>query len=843
MGWERWHALDADRVMSLLSTSAEGLPGMEAASRLRDHGRNVLSRGDEVKWWKVAIEEITEPMILLLLFIGVLYSILGKPEDAATIFLVILALVTVEVRNELKAKKTIQALNTLSQPSVTVVREGREMEVPVEEIVPGDIVILEGGKRVPADARVIESRGLAVDESSLTGEPVPVEKSERPTGEVPLAERSDMVYSGTLAVRGLGRAVVVATGMDTELGRIASLARGEKPPRTILQLAMKDLTRWMVVLAITFSVLVPALAWLLNGQDPKTMVLTALSLAFATIPEELPIIITMVLALGGYRLSRQRAVVKKLQAVESLGAVTVICTDKTGTLTENRLEVKEVLGPRRELLTLASLVNHARCIAGGFAGDPTDVAILEEASREGVDIEGVRALEPVLSERPFDNVLKRMSVTVSGPEGPLEIVKGSPEGVIATCTHYRREGETVALDDGSRGSLLESMEKMAVRGLRVIGVAVGADGSTVFVGLIGLFDPPRPEARAAIGAVIGAGIRPVMVTGDHPLTAKAVAGEVGLPEGRALSGDDVDGMNDDALSEAIGRTSVFARTTPEQKLRIVKAFRARGDRVAVTGDGINDAPALAAADIGIAMGQGGTDVARESADMVLMDNNIDTMALAIREGRKLFANLAKGVRYYLACKVALIAVTLAAVLMRLDVPFTPLQIIMLELFMDLGASAAFVAERAERDIMRLPPRDPKAPFLDRPMVLSVFVSAAGLFAAVFAAFYIAWTSYHDIVLAQTAAFVTWLVAHALLAFNMRSERQPMYRLGPFSNRTMVMWAMAAMAFAVLAVEVPFLHDAVKTTFLPPEMWALIIVLSIAGTFWMELVKVALRRKD
>jgi Ca2+-transporting ATPase len=840
-GREGWHALEAEVVMSSLGTSHNGLSEEEAASRLSGHGHNVLSKGDEVKWWRVALEEITEPMIILLLIIGVLYSILGEPEDAVTIFAVIIALVAVEVRNELKAKKTIRALNVLSQSSATMVRGGRERDVPVEDMVPGDIIILDGGRRVPADARIIESRGLAVDESSLTGEPVPVEKNDRQLENVALAERSNMIYSGTLAVRGQARAVVVATGMSTELGHIATLARKEKPPRTVLQLAMKDLTKWMVVLAVAFSALVPVLAWLINGENPQTMVLTALSLAFATIPEELPIIITMMLALGGYRLSRQQAVVKKLQAVESLGAVTVICTDKTGTLTENRLEVREVVGPRTEVLTLAALANHARVTSEGFAGDPADVAILAEASEAGIDIVGIRARQSVVSERPFDSALKRMSVTVTGPEGRREIVKGSPEGVLSICTHHRRDGITERLDDGSRSEILGGVEEMAARGLRVLGVAEGTGSEMAFVGLIGLLDPPRREARQAIDAVIGAGIRPVMVTGDHPLTAREVAGEVGLPVGRMLTGEEVDGMDDGALGEAIGTVGVFARTTPEQKLRIVKAFRARGDRIAVTGDGINDAPALAAADIGIAMGQGGTDVARESADMVLMDNNFDTIARAVSEGRKLFANLTKGVRYYLACKVALISVTLAAVLMHLDVPFTPLQIILLELFMDLGASAAFVAERAERDIMRLPPRDPRRPFLDRRMVASVFVSATGLFAAVFIAYYVAWSGSGDLVMAQTAAFVTWLFTHVLLAFNMRSERQPMYLLGPLSNRTMALWAASAMVFAVLVTEVPFLHGAIKTTFLPPEMWALIIGLAIAGSFWMELVKVAVRR--
>lgn len=829
--------------MRALGTSSRGLSPDEAASRLRAHGGNVLSAAEEVRWWKVAAEEIAEPMILLLLAIGVLYSILGEPEDAVTIFAVITALVAVEVLNELKAKRAIQALSALSRPTAIVVRGGRESEVPAEEVVPGDIIVLDRGRRVPADARIIDSRGLAVDESSLTGESLPTEKSERAIGDTPLAERTNMVYSGTLVVRGMGRAAVVATGMGTELGRVTALARGEKPPRTILQLAMRDLTRWMVVLALTFSVLVPLLAWLVNGQDPQTMVLTALSLAFATIPEELPIIITMVLAVGGYRLSRQSAVVKRLQAVESLGAVTAICADKTGTLTENRLEVREVLGPRREVLSLATLANHARPSLDGFAGDPTDVAILEAAAGEGIDIDGLRARAVVVSESPFDSALKRMSVTVTGPEGRKEIIKGSPEAVLGASSGHKINGAVVQLNDRTREGLAKRMEEMAARGLRVLGVAEDTSAGMVFVGAIGLLDPPRREAREAIDAVIGAGIRPIMVTGDHSLTAAAVAEQVGLPAGRMLTGEDVDRMDDADLVEAVGSAGIFARTTPEQKLRVVKALRARGDRVAVTGDGINDAPALAAADIGVAMGQGGTDVAREAADMVLADNNFNTIVRAIREGRKLFANLTKGVRYYLACKVALISVALGAVIVQLDVPFTPLQIILMELFMDLGASAAFVAERAERDIMRLPPRDPRAPFLDRRMIGSIFASAVSLFAVVFAVYFVVWSGYGEVAMAQTAAFATWLVAHVMLAFNMRSDRQPMLLLGPLSNRTMVAWGVAAVLFAVVATEVPLLREAIRTTSLPVEIWALIIVLSIVGTFWMEAAKAALRRKD
>jgi Ca2+-transporting ATPase len=830
----------------------------EAKARLTREGKNTLAEEKEVSWWKEALEELTEPMILLLLLIGVLYSVWGHLEDAVTIFAVILTLVIVEVYNELRAEKTILALNKLSEPTTTVRRGGKDREVKAEEIVRGDVIVLAAGRRVPADARLVESYGLAADEAPLTGESAPQEKSvAAPAPDVLLSERSDMVYAGTVVTRGRGTAVVVATGAGTELGKIVGLARREKPPRTVLQMATRDLTKWMVVLAVVFSAAVPLLGWLVNGQDPQQMFLTGLSLAFATIPEELPIIITMVLAIGGYRLSRQNAIVKRLQAVETLGAVTVICADKTGTITSNRMEVVEVYprDRRDRVLRAAVLANDARPTGDGFTGDPVDVAMARAAVGAGIDVGAERTAHPLVTELTFDNVRKRMSVIYRSGTGLKVAAKGSPESILGISTMLRTGGPAAPLTDADMKMLMERTTEMAGRGMRVLAIAEkeGIDpddqgdeveSGLTLLGLIGLADPPRPEAAQAIAACQNAGVRVIMITGDHPLTASTVAKQVGLNGGaKVLTGPDIDAMDDNALRTAVGEVSIFARSTPEHKLRILKALRANGARIAMTGDGINDAPALSSADIGIAMGQGGTDVARESADMVLTDNNFSTIVGAIKEGRVLFANLTKGVRYYLACKVALIVVSLVAVLLRLDIPFTPVQIILMELFMDLGASAAFVAERSEGDLMERPPRDPQKKFMDRKIVTSIFAASAGLIFAVAGAYLLTWYGSHDLVRSQTVALVTWLVGHVLLALNMRTEREPLLRVGPFTNRTMIVWGLAAGVFAVAVTTVTPLFEAVKTTSIPLTDWALVIVMAIIGTFWMEALKLLRSGKD
>lgn len=850
---QSWYALPIDDLYTHFNVQGDvGLNQEAVEYRLAKFGPNRLRAVKQETLLRVFLEEIREPMILLLLVTGLLYSVWGNLADAFTIFFVILVLVSVEVINEYRAKRAIAGLSKLSEPSASVRRDGQDLEVPVEDIVPGDIILLRAGRRVPADARLIKSYSLAANESSLTGESMPVEKDAHLLlpEKTAQAERHNMIFAGTTITRGSGSALVVTTGMQTELGLVAGLAQEIRQPRTPLQQAMRELTRWLVWLALGFSVLIPLLAILLRGEQWRQMLLTGLSLAFAVIPEELPIIITMVLALGAYRLARQQAIIKRLQAVETLGSVTTIATDKTGTLTENHMQVNRFYPEALEhkLLEIGVLCNSTIEQGEKLSGDPLEVALLQKAQEADMRIDTLRQTASLRDEFTFDNTRKRMSV-VYDRDGVLRVVvKGAPEAVLTQCTrHLVNDGEQ-PISEADREAALEISTRMASSGLRVIALAEKsvpagslsqdeAESNLVFVGFIGLIDPPRPEVKAAIAACRTAGIRPIMITGDHPLTARTIAEQVGL-DGNAplLTGPELDALSNEELKKSVSEVSIYARTTPAHKLRIVRALREQGERVAVTGDGINDAPALAAADIGVAMGETGTDVAREAADMVLANDNFTTIVNAVREGRILFANLKKGVRYYLACKVALVSATLLPVLLHVPVPFAPIQIILMELFMDLAASATFVNEPAEADLMRYPPRNPGASFMDRAMVSSIFVAAAGLFMAVTTTYLVTWYTSGDLVKAQTVAFITWLLGHIFLAINMRSEREPLFRLGIFSNRLMIIWGAATLVFVLCVSLVPGVESLLKTVSLTSVEWIFVIGLAFAGTFWIEILK-------
>lgn len=852
-----WHALDAAAVMAALRVdAATGLSEGEAEERLFKFGPNRLREQNVESVWETFLDELREPMIVLLLVTGALYGFWGDLADALTIFAVIVALLSAEVVNERRATLSIAALSKLAEPTASLRRGGRRVDIPAERIVPGDVVLLDPGRRISADVRIVESYGLAADESSLTGESASVAKEavDVMPASTALAERRNMAYAGTAVVRGRGVALVIATGAATALGRAARLAREVERPRTILQTAMGELSGILVWIAIGFSVLVPLLGVVLARQPVRQMLLTGLSLAFSVIPEELPIIITMVLGLGAYRLARQHAIVRRLQAVETLGAVTVIATDKTGTLTENRMELARLYPETMtsKLLESGVLCNDATGIPDQSRGDPLDVAMLHAAANAGIDPEALRRRWRMVDEFTFDNVRKRMSI-VYERDGHWILVKGAPEPLLEYCVDTWRDGQRKSLDEADRRFVVATANDMARAGLRVVAFAektiangrtsqAEAEASLTFIGLAGFADPPRPEVRQAIADCRAAGIRPVMVTGDHPLTAMAIARQVGLNEdGRVVTGIELDAMSDTDLRETVAKASVYARTTPEHKLRIVRALRDLGGRVAVTGDGINDAPALAAADVGVAMGETGTDVARDAAGVVLADDNFATIVRAVREGRLLFANLTKGVRYYLACKVALVATALLPVLLSLPVPFAPVQIILMELFMDLAASASFVAEPGEVELMQRRPRDPAAKFMDRAMVGSIFASAGGLFAAVSVAYLVTWHETGDLVRAQTMAFVTWLLSHVLLAFNMRSEREPLWKVGLLSNRVMAWWGVATGLFIVAATVAPSVGIPFKVVPLSIHEWWLVIGVSVLGTSWIELLKLTARR--
>jgi len=869
----QWHSRETEELIHQLDVDPDkGLTEQEAAQRLNKYGKNSFVQQREIRFLSIFREEVTEPMILLLIAIGVLYSVLGNLEDALTIIVVIIILVLAEVWNEYRAKRSIASLRQLAPPTALVLRDGQPKETQTDFLVPGDILLLKTGQRVPADARLLEAFGLEVDESSLTGESFPVAKDATATlpSETRITEQTNMLFAGTITTRGRAKALVTATGINTELGRVAGITKAAKEPKTSLQLAMKQLSKTLVWIALFFSILIPVLSYLRHIQpNPAEAVLYGLSLAFVVIPEELPIIITMVLGVGGYALSKKGAIVKRLRAAETLGNVTVIATDKTGTLTENKMRLEHLYfdGAIRKsqdfkenekaALKTAFLASDAigNMESNTVLGNPMAQAILERIKQDGIDTQTISKDWVLKDELSFDVKRKLASYIYQYGNSLVVLSSGAPERVLANSTKILVKGEETPLNDAIRNEISRVMAQMAHSGERLLGFGyrrLNADSAfdkqnlerdIVFVGILGFIDPPRKEVKGAIRTCQQAGIRVIMITGDHPETAKAIAFQVGINSVNVLTGIEISKMSDDDLKKALRNTDVFARVTPEDKLRLVRLLKENGEVVAVTGDGINDAPALKEAHIGIAMGIRGTDVAKETADMILTDDNFATIQTAVKEGRKLYSNLRKGVRYYLACKVALVSIFLVPIILGIPLPLAPIQIIVLELFMDLAASATFVAEPGEAGIMNKPPNNPNEKFINKSMLTSLALGAVSLFAAVTATYLFTWYGNpipSALMHAQTVAFATWMLGHILLALNLRSDKEPLSKLGVLSNKVMVLWALMAIGTLVIATNVPGIAVALRITSLTETDWVVVIVAAFVATFWMELKKILQR---
>lgn len=801
--------------------SHPGLSPEEAAERLARIGPNRLFTPAPVRFWSIAAEEITEPMILLLLVIGVLYGVWGQLRDALTIFVVILLLVLAEVGNEFRAKRAIAALERIAAPKARVRRAGTLVAVDTETVVPGDLLILAPGTRLAADARIAVGIHLSVDEAALTGESLPVEKS-----------AGDQIHAGTVVMTGEGEAEAVATGSATRLGQIAGQLGTVKPPKTPLQLAMKSLAGKLVWVAVMFSVAIPLIG-IARGGDWRQMVLTGLSLAFATVPEELPIIITMVLGLGAYRLSRRNFLIKRLRAAETLGDATVIVTDKTGTLTESRMQLAAVWPTEAERSVLAAALG----TVSPEVPDALEQAVLERAGALGV---APPQGEVLRLRHPGDGRRSKAALRQAADALRLDLT-GAPEEVFARC------GEVPT-------AARERLESEAGRGRRCVAVASrmlrpqdrdrpqdDLERDLELAGLLSFADPPRAGVAPTLARLAGAGIRTLMVTGDHPATAAAVGREVGIPAERTLTGDDIDRLDDAALARTAREVSIYARATPQHKFRLVRALQADGEVVAVTGDGVNDALALRAADVGIAMGIKGTDVAREAAQAVLADDDYVTIAQGVFAGRTFFDNLRKGVNYYLSVKVALIAVFLLPVLLGLPLPFAPIQIILLELFMDLAASAAFVSEPAEAGVDSRRPRRTGAGLLDGPTVRDILFKGALLFATVMAAYAYGLRLGLGLAAVQAGAFTAWMAGHVLLAYVSRSAHEPALRRGLFANAVLDVWAIAALAFSIAAVYLPGVAAALHFAALPPAVFAVCAALPLLLVVAVEVRKSLGRR--
>ena len=779
------HLLPFETVFAALRSSSDGLSAAEAAARLRAHGPNELKEAISRPAWKMLVAQFVEPMILILVAAALLSFFLGDLTEGVAILAIVLLFGVLGFIQEYRAEKAMAALKQMSCPVVRVRRGGSLLEIPARDLAPGDLVLLEAGNIVPADLRLIEVVNLGVMEAALTGESESVRKQTAPlAGEkLPLGDRKNLAYMGTIVAQGRGAGVVVETGMRTELGKIAGMIQGIDEGRTPLQRKLAQVGKHLSIAGLGAASALLAIG-LIRGEKFGEMLLTAVSLLVAVVPEGLPAVITATLALGGRRMLKRHALIRKLPAVETLGAVTVICTDKTGTLTENRMTVTRLHTRNRDLflagdsaapslpavedepelfplLLAASLCNDAHLVyeesgkPPRMIGDPTETALLVAAERFGIATQPLVDELPRIAEFPFDSDRKRMATLHRGDEGDfplpdamespvLAAVKGSPDGLAQISTHVLDHGRIVPLDDDARRKFHADNERMANDGIRVLGIAFrlldappaahatsgDVESHLVFCGLVGMMDPPREAVRAAVASSHAAGIRTLMITGDHPLTASAIARNLRLPpegeEPSVLTGGELAALSDADLERQAEHISVYARVSPEDKLRIVSALQKRGHIVAMTGDGVNDSPALKRAEIGVAMGITGTDVAKESSKMVLLDDNFATIVSAIEEGRTIYDNLVRFITYSFGGNLGKVLVMMLAPLAGIGaMALRPLHLLWLNLLTDGLMGLALGLESAETDVMSRPPRRPDAAILDRPAIAQV--SGMGLF--------------------------------------------------------------------------------------------------------------------
>ena len=853
------------QVAERLETDPErGLSAQQAAQRLERIGKNQLDQTKPPPLLLRCLAQLKDPMILVLLAAAGLSLVAGGGRellDAGIILLIIAFNTVISVSQEDNARKALDALRELSAPKSRVIRDGEEQRLDSIQIVPGDVVLLDAGDYVPADGRILWEIGLQADESAMTGESLPVHK--RAGGglppDTPLAEQKNMVIGGTVITGGKGRILVTATGMDTEMGRIAGLLLNQEQEETPLQKKMKEVSKVLSLVCVGVCAVMFGVG-LLQHRDILDMFLTAVALAVAAIPEGLPAIVTIVLAMGVGRMAKRNAIIKRLPAVETLGCASVICSDKTGTLTQNKMTVLEVWtsnGSRSAALTLGTLCNDAHPAGDSYGGDPTETAITILAHREGLPKEELDAAYPRLGEAPFDSVRKRMATCHSKPSGgSLIAVKGAPEAVLACCTHILGADGPRPLTPGERRAIQSENSRLAARALRVLAVAQREDPAPpksfspelleknlTFVGLIGMMDPPRPEVRKAVDRCIQSGIRPVMITGDHKATAVAIARDLNIyrPGHRSVDGPSLDLLPQEVLEEEIEHFSVFARVTPEHKTRIVKAWQKRGKVVAMTGDGVNDAPALKSADIGCAMGKSGTDVAKGAADMILTDDNFVTVVAAVEQGRGIYANIRKAIHYLLSCNIGeIITIFLATLLHFPQAPLNPVQLLWLNLVTDSLPALAVGLEPVEEAVMEKPPRGKEESLFSRAFSLRLAWQGCLVGALTLVAYGAGMYLTGTYAAANTMAFAALTFSQLFHAFDARSEETSLFRLGIFSNPAMNKAFLAGLALQLAVLLLPPLQGAFSVVPLDRTCWLIVLGLSLTPLVFCEIEK-AIRR--
>lgn len=870
---DKWYRYSADEAVQKLQTGIDvGLTPEEAAERLERYGPNELEETGKRTLRHMIVDQFKDFMVLILLAAAAISGILGEFADTLVILAIVILNAVLGVIQENKAEKSLAALKKMASPTAKTLRNGKINVISSRELVPGDIVFLEAGDLVPADGRLLETAGLRVEEAALTGESVPVDKQiESLAGDkVSLGDIKNMAFAGSTVIYGRGTMVVTGTGMATEIGRVAGLMQAEGDKDTPLQKRLADLGKKLGIVSVIMSMLIFLLG-LFMGEHPVEMFLTAVSLAVAVIPEGLPATVTIVLAVGVQRMIRRNAIIRKLPAVETLGAATVICSDKTGTLTQNKMTVEEIwTGDKAYKLTSAdaravaadralamcmtagTLANDARLTPAGAQGwktlgDPTETAIADAAAKMGLVKPDMEAESPRVLEVPFDSERKLMTTVHRSESGFRVYVKGAPDLLLDKCQKWLKDGRVRDLGASGRQLISEANIELAEKGLRVLGTAYkeisglpadafALESNLIFAGLIGMVDPPREEAFAAVRKTIEAGIRPCMITGDHEITARAIAGRLGIfREGdNTVTGYELEKMTDQDLNINVGSYSVFSRVSPEHKLRIVKALQANNHVVAMTGDGVNDAPALKKADIGAAMGITGTEVAKQASDMIITDDNFATVVAAVEEGRGIYTNIKKSVNYLLSCNAGEIIVLFLALLAGLPRPLLPIQILWVNLVTDSLPGLALGLDPPEKNIMKRPPRDPNEKILTKQVGVRLLLEGMMIAAVTLFSFVVGLAG--GVEQARTMAFLTLSFSQKAHAFNKRSDTESLWSIGWFTNWYLVSGVFLSSLIQLSVVFIPFLQGLFKVTFLTGQQWLVVTLTSLAPLVIVEALK-------
>ena len=879
----QWYKKDINEVIQAFrSDKKTGLSEEEATNRTETYGQNELISIAKVPWYKVFIRQFTDVLILILFAAAAISLAIDEIGDAITILVIILLNGILGFVQEYKAENAIEALRQMLHPSCKVLRDSKEQIIDTKLLVPGDIVFLEIGDKIPADLRLVESFNLKIDESSLTGESRSVSKNTSLfESNADLAGQSNMSWMGTAVVNGRGTGIVVETGMSTQFGQIAQMTQSVDAGETPLQKKLAVLGKKLGIYSVAISILVALIGWIL-GKDLLEMFLTGVALAVAVVPEGLPAVVTITLALGIKAMAKEKALLRRLQAAETLGAATTICTDKTGTLTQNQMTVKKIWLFSKELevtgsgydpaghfefnkaklnykndpdllmlLKSALLCNRAKVRKNNsdweVIGEPTEAALIVAAYKAWLHFD---ESDTTISEFSFNSVRKRMSVIVHEKDALMAYVKGAPEVILERSTKIFKDGSILPLDKAHTQEVKSAYEGMAKSGLRTLAIAFrrlqkdinlseeSVENELVLLGIVGIIDPPHEEVPEAITMAKTAGIKILMITGDNPDTAMAIGRSIGLDTERAITSQDLSKMDDKTLLKAFDESVLFARARPEDKLRIVKTLKDAGEIVAMTGDGVNDAPALKEADIGIAMGKKGTDVAKSASDIVLTDDNFASIINAVREGRREYDNIQKFVQYLMASNSGEVIAIFINILLGGPLILIPVQILWMNLVTDGMTAIALGVEPAEKGIMQRPPREVDKPILDKYgiIMISVLGSYVGLATLWLFHHYLSADPENGLLLAQTVAFTGIIVLEKMIVLNFRSLREPITIIGFFTNKWLLMAIAFTMALQACAVYIPFLQEALHTTAMDWEDWGLIFLVALPIFIMTEIYK-------